>query len=201
MRLPEKEVGEWERGKLTFISGGVRSGKSAYAERLLVNQGGGRLVYIASGSNTDAEMAARIVKHRHDRSPYNWITIEQPINLEQVLPLIQSGDLVLWDCVTTWLANELYAGWETDASCIEIPGCMERKEAQLFETIEAIRTKSTHFVIVSNEVLDELPSLSSEVRLYSEILGRIHRQLVEKADTAIEMEYGIAKFWKKEGWA
>lgn len=196
MRLLENEASTRNCGKLTFISGGVRSGKSAYAEHLLVHQGGGRLVYIASGANTDPEMAARIDKHRHDRSSYNWTTIEQPVNLNQVLPLIESGDLVLWDCVTTWLANELYDGWETGIPCIRMPGCIEQKEMKLIETIHKIRKKAAHFVIVSNEVLDEWPSTSSEVRLYSERLGRIHRQLVEQADTAIEMQYGLAKFWK-----
>ena len=62
------------RGKLTFICGGVRSGKSAYAERWLVNEArknGGRLVYIASGKATDSEMQARIERHQQDRVRLN----------------------------------------------------------------------------------------------------------------------------------
>ena len=72
------------RGKLTFISGGVRSGKSSYAEKLLVNEAqknGGRLVYIASGVATDSEMQARIERHKSDRSTHSWTTIEQPVEL------------------------------------------------------------------------------------------------------------------------
>jgi adenosylcobinamide kinase/adenosylcobinamide-phosphate guanylyltransferase len=188
-------------GRLIFVSGGVRSGKSAYAERLLVDEAlksYDRLVYIASGTSVDAEMAARIAKHRHDRSHQNWITLEQPVKLENVLPSIVEGDLVLWDCATTWLAHELYDGWETGTTCIETPGCMEQKETRLYETIDAMLTNASHLVIVSNEVLDELPSNDAETRKYSEWLGRIHRKLVAKADTAIEMEYGIATYWKSE---
>ena len=59
-------------------------------------------------------MSTRIQQHQMDRAGFNWTTIEQPTDLEEVLPLIQQGDLVLWDCLTTWLANELYAGWETE---------------------------------------------------------------------------------------
>ncbi|MCZ2257498.1 bifunctional adenosylcobinamide kinase/adenosylcobinamide-phosphate guanylyltransferase [Sporosarcina sp. G11-34] len=179
------------RGKLTFISGGVRSGKSAYAEQLLVTQNKGRLIYIASGSATDSEMSDRIQRHRHDRSEFNWTTIEQPMNLEEVIPFIKQGDFVLWDCVTTWLAHELYNDEKTAMTAIE------KTESRLYETIEELLTIATHLVIVSNELFDELPSHYEKVRLYSQILGRIHTKLVEKSNTAIEMDYGIATFWKQ----
>ena len=187
------------RGKLTFISGGVRSGKSAYAEQLLVQKAhanGGRLVYIASGTATDSEMAERIKRHQEDRSSANWTTYEQPKTLETLLPFIRRGDFVLWDCMTTWLANELYDGWETGTPCIGESGCMEQKEKRLHETIDTILSKASQFVIVSNEVLDEYPSSHVEVQLYSEWLGRLHQKIVNTADTAIEMDYGLAKVWK-----
>lgn len=189
------------RGQLTFISGGVRSGKSAYAERLLVNEAHeneGRLVYIATGTQTDAEMAARIDKHQLERSELNWTTFEQPVRLEEVLPFIGQGDLVLWDCVTTWLANELYDGIESGTPCIEQSGCMAAKETRLYAIIDAVLAKGNHLVIVSNEVLNELASSYEEVRIYSKWLGRIHQNLVRQADTAIEMEYGFATTWKGE---
>ncbi|MBO1912583.1 bifunctional adenosylcobinamide kinase/adenosylcobinamide-phosphate guanylyltransferase, partial [Microvirga sp. 3-52] len=153
------------RGKLTFISGGVRSGKSAFAEKILVEQAescDGRLIYIASGTVTDAEMGLRIKTHRQDRAENNWLTIEQPVKLEEVIPFIRENDFVLWDCLTTWLANELYAGWETGTSCIEETGCMERKGTQLYKTIDSILLKAREFVIVSNEILDDLRPIDKE---------------------------------------
>jgi len=188
------------RGKLTFISGGVRSGKSAFAEKQLVTESkrnGGRLVYIASGVKTDGEMNKRIERHQIDRAEHNWTTFEQPVKLEELIPSIQQGDFVLWDCLTTWLANELYVGWETGTPCIHQAGCMERKEARLYNTIDALIDKVAELVIVSNEVLDELPSAYAETETYSMWLGRIHQKLVAKANTAIEMDYGIATYWKK----
>lgn len=188
------------RGQLTFIGGGVRSGKSAFAEERLVTKSqrhSRRLVYIASGVKTDSEMQKRIDKHQVDRAEYNWTTFEQPVKLEELLPSIRRGDYVLWDCLTTWLANELYAGWETGTPCIQQTGCMEQKEAQLYNTIDALLKEVSELVIVSNEVLDELPSTDRETELYSMWLGRIHQKLVEKSNTAIEMDYGIATYWKK----
>lgn len=188
-------------GKLTFISGGVRSGKSAYAERLLVAEGeenGGRLVYIASGTATDFEMRMRIQQHQVDRAADNWTTIEQPTNLEEVLSSIQQGDLVLWDCLTTWLANELYTGWETGTPCIQQSNCMVRKEEKLHKTIEVLLEKASQLVIVSNEVLDDFPPADEETEGYRKWLGDIHQKLVRRAHTAIEMEFGMPTFWKKE---
>lgn len=186
------------RGKLSFISGGVRSGKSAYAETLLTEavKPSGRLIYIASGQVTDPEMAERIAKHRQDRAHANWQTIEQPTNLQEVLPRIQTGDFVLWDCMTTWLANELYEGWETGTACIEQVGCMEKKARVAVEVIQEITRKAAQFVIVSNEVLHDLPSTYKETTIYQQWLGTLHQQVVAIAHEAIEMESGIPIYWK-----
>lgn len=188
------------RGTLSFISGGVRSGKSAFAEKQLTElvTPTNRLVYIASGQATDQEMQIRIRKHRKDRAAYHWQTIEQPSNFPQVLSSIQDGDCVLWDCMTTWLANELYAGWEVGAPCIHTPNCMARKEEELFQAIEEIVKRADAFVIVSNEVFHDLPSYDAETEIYRKWLGHLHQKVVRKADVAIEMEGGLPIYWKGE---
>lgn len=189
------------RGKLTFISGGVRSGKSAHAEKILVDDAvtsGNRLVYIASGTATDMEMEKRIIQHQVDRSEFNWTTLEQPTRLEEVIPSIQPGDLVLWDCLTTWLANELYEGWETGTPCIVKAGCIEQKVEELHTTIQKILGTASQLVIVSNEVLDDVPPSNEETEVYRKWIGQIHQQLVARAQTAVEMEYRTPIYWKKE---
>lgn len=174
------------RGKLVFITGGVRSGKSSYAERYLMKEQAKRNVYIASGVQVDGEMTKRIQKHRVDRQnyPVEWVTIEQPRHFEQVIPSIEPGDGVLWDCVTTWLANELYEG------------DMAMVEKQLYEAIDKLLEQAGVVVIVSNEVLDEPLSTYESVVLYQKWIGQIHQKLVAKADHAYEMEYGIKHQWK-----
>ena len=188
------------RGKLTFISGGVRSGKSTYAEKILTDakRAENRLVYIASGTGTDDEMKQRIAKHQRDRADFNWQTIEQPVNLAKIIPFIQHGDFILWDCMTTWLANELYEGWETGAACIQKPNCMEVKAQQLFVSLQQILSKAIHVVIVSNEVFSDISSSHRETEIYREWLGRLHQQVVAMADVAIEIEGGIPIYWKGE---
>lgn len=176
------------RGQLIFISGGVRSGKSAYAEQLVRNFSNQRKVYIASGQAYDEEMKERIERHQDDRLLDKWVTFEQPDQMENVLAKLQPHDLVLWDCVTTWLANELYAGWETQNMCADITGCMEEKWRKLQTTLLEMAAKVDLITIVSNEVLDDFV----RDERYQMWLGRIHRWLVQQADQAIEMENGLA---------
>ncbi|PIC57760.1 cobinamide kinase [Sporosarcina sp. P12(2017)] len=183
---------------ITFISGGARSGKSAYAERLLTNQPAGRLVYIASGVAADEEMKQRIDQHKEDRRHANWHTIEQPKNLHKVLPFLKPGDLVLWDCLTTWLANEMYEGYEEGTPCVSRLGCLEQKQGKLLRTIKQMKEIVSHLVIVSNEVLDEWPQYEEETEIYRRTIGRLHQQIVECADRAIEMDHGIPIVWKGE---
>ncbi|MDW0108605.1 threonine-phosphate decarboxylase CobD [Sporosarcina aquimarina] len=189
-------------GALTFISGGVRSGKSAYAEQLVrteAKQTGGRLVYIASGTATDDEMAERIARHRLDRTDDGWTTIEQPTHIENALLHLQPGDHVLWDCVTTWLGNEAFEGWESGIPCILKPECIQEKVNTLLETIERIRKRTNQLVIVSNEVFDEPLKTEEITRTYTHLLGNIHQAIVAKADTAIEMDSGLAIVHKQRG--
>lgn len=176
------------RSTMIFVSGGVRSGKSAWAEKKVLNAKAARNVYLASGRAYDAEMKARIERHREDRLGQGWTTIEQPWHLEDAVAKLEPGDAVLWDCVTTWLANELYEGWEEGMPCAEQSGCMERKWTELQETLKKIQAIAEVLVIVSNEVLDDFV----RDRTYQFWLGRIHLWLVAEAGEAYEVENGFA---------
>lgn len=184
------------RAAVVFISGGARSGKSAFAEKLVTAQKK-QSVYIASGVAFDNEMHERIGKHKEDRANDNWRTIEQPVNLHEVLPQLQTGDAVLWDCMTTWLANEMYEGFETLA-CWKKPGCLEKKVGRMLETIEQMAERVSLIVIVSNEVLDEWADYGAGTEYYRRAIGKAHQQLVRFADIAIEVEGGLAEVWKGE---
>lgn len=176
-------------GQLIFVSGGVRSGKSAWAESLIRQTASERKIYLASGQAHDPEMKQRIGRHREDRKEHGWVTIEQPLKLEKVLPEVKKGDAVLWDCVTTWLANELYEGWEQGDICADRPGCMEQKWEILKKAIVEMQSRAEILVIVSNEVLDDF----IRDRTYQRWLGRIHIWLAAQADLAFEMENGLAQ--------
>ena len=94
---------------LTLILGGARSGKSRHAQDL-AEASGLPVTVIATGQARDAEMAARIARHRAER-PTQWRTVEQPLYLTSALrEAAGPGQCVLVDCLTLWLMNLLEAG-------------------------------------------------------------------------------------------
>ena len=94
---------------LSLILGGVRSGKSEFAESLA--RGLNRpTLYVATGRATDAEMEERI-RHHRERRPARWSTLEEPLDLagglKSVLPASDSPPAVLVDSLDTWVSNML----------------------------------------------------------------------------------------------
>lgn len=189
---------------LIFITGGVRSGKSHFAEQAAValyqNNSAiqKRLIYIASGVATDAEMERRISRHKEDRiaQEVSWLTMESPYQITNAFNEIVEGDIVLWDCVTTWLTNAFYEGFDTGQPCSEKPGCLEEKLRMMKAGIESLLAKKVTFFVVSNELFDEPPYSSLEVEYYRQLLGKLHQWFVSVATEAYEMNYGIVKRWK-----
>ena len=70
-------------GRLTLITGGARSGKSSFAESMAA-ESGTRVMYVATCEPMDAEMRARVSKHR-ERRPKSWITVEEPIEIASTI--------------------------------------------------------------------------------------------------------------------
>jgi adenosylcobinamide kinase/adenosylcobinamide-phosphate guanylyltransferase len=92
-----------------LVIGAARSGKSAFAERCIL-QAGGRPAYLATAEPGDGEMSARIAAHQARRSG-QWRLVEEPLDLVGALPAAgDGGGPVLVDCLTLWLANLLGAG-------------------------------------------------------------------------------------------
>lgn len=90
---------------ITLITGGARSGKSAYALKLAAERAGVRRAYIATGEASDEEMAARIARHKAER-PADFATIEEPLKLTSALQdLSGRAEVVIIDSLTLWVAN------------------------------------------------------------------------------------------------
>lgn len=189
---------------LIFITGGVRSGKSSFAEQAAVVQFHNeplrekRLVYVASGVATDSEMEKRIIRHREDRLEQGlpWHTIEAPYDVNVTFGQLDEGDVVLWDCVTTWLTNAFYDGYDTGTPCVEKPGCLEEKLRVMKDAVVTLLNKKVTLFVVSNELFDEPPYTSDEVEMYRQMLGKLHQWFVSVANDVYEMNYGIVKKWK-----
>lgn len=184
--------------ELIFITGGVRSGKSQIAEKIateLASELKGQLAYIACGQPSDAEMRKRIKRHQFDRAQNSqpWLTIECSKNVGVVSTELHQGQIVLLDCLTTLLNNELFSeavNWQENI--LEI-----KQSIQL--GLMRIQGNCHTLIIVSNEVLHEPLASNELVFAYGKILGELHQWIVNRADKAYLVEAGVPLLMKGEG--
>jgi len=170
---------ETRRGSVTLVLGGARSGKSRYAQQLAEKCE--RVVFVATATPSDDEMRRKIDRHRADR-PENWLTIEEPIELPQVLTRHAAEcDLIVLDCLTLFAANLLEAEAGSD----------EATERKVIALCDALRSIECSIVLVSNEVGNGVvPAYESGVR-YRDLLGEINQSVARLADDVVLMVAGI----------
>ncbi|WP_068677281.1 bifunctional adenosylcobinamide kinase/adenosylcobinamide-phosphate guanylyltransferase [Oceanobacillus sp. Castelsardo] len=187
-----------ETTSITFITGGVRSGKSSFAERIAIQKAeeiGGTLHYIATGKATDSEMRLRIKRHQEDRNKWahSWKTWEKETNISSLAPEFNNKDIILLDCLTTMLSNELFAheaDWEEQIKD------KEKVFWRIWHGIKEIADHSNQVVLVSNEVLNEPILPNPLLRTYSELLGKLHQKIVHYAEKAYLVESGVPLMMK-----
>ena len=111
--------------KMTFVIGGARSGKSAFAEGLARKYND--VVYIATAEVKDEEMRDRIQIHRA-RRPFNWKTVEAPFHVDMVVSnLNEKAGLVYIDCITLYITN-IFLSDETGACGGERPFALTKDD-------------------------------------------------------------------------
>lgn len=177
---------------LVFITGGVRSGKSAFAERLassFLTSDRNKLIYVATSKIYDTEMKNRIEKHQEDRerSGLEWETWEQSTHLELILPHLREHHIVLVDCLTTLVANELFFD-------IDIWNDPEYKQ-EIFNRVIAflaeVKKNNLTLLIVSNELLNGGISYDAATLTYMKLIGILHQKIVQIANDVYLVEAGI----------
>lgn len=181
---------------MILVTGGTRSGKSEFAEKL-TTESGSRFLYMATAKITDDEMADRVRRHRQRRSSA-WTTHEGSSGLSEVL--CQEGDTydgILLDSVSTMVTNLIFdsigdVDWETyDFSKTDYKA-IEKEALAVFESIsEAARKINAHMVIVTDEIgLGVIPD-SYLGRAFRDILGIVNQQLAKQADSVYFVVSGI----------
>ncbi|MGH2460240.1 MAG: bifunctional adenosylcobinamide kinase/adenosylcobinamide-phosphate guanylyltransferase [Chloroflexota bacterium] len=181
-------------GSVTLILGGARGGKSAWAEKLAIRSGR-PVVFLATATAGDAEMAARIAAHRANR-PADWRTVEEPLLLTRAVQQhAHPGDLLLVDCLTLWVSNVVLARIGT-RDPEGLPANEWRPlEDELCAAVEALiemaRAANVSLILVSNEVgLGIVPAFPLG-RLYRDLLGQVNRVAAGHADSVIFMIAGL----------
>ena len=174
--------------RLCLILGGVRSGKSSFAEKL-VKDVDGPVLYVATGISIDQEMEERIRRHRDSR-PAHWNTLEEPLDLMAGIEaeLLSAGNpgAVLVDSLDVWLANFLLERQTETASAVE-DSAMCALEGLLSL---ACRTPAL-FVLVSSEVGLSLVPPEPLGRRFQDLLGLLNQRVAAAADQVYLVVAGI----------
>ncbi|SEN68706.1 adenosylcobinamide kinase /adenosylcobinamide-phosphate guanylyltransferase [Paracoccus alcaliphilus] len=146
---------------IALVTGGARSGKSALAERLVLQQGGGR-VYIATAQAFDDEMSQRIQLHK-ERRDQGWITVEEPVDLVGVLSATDGQGTRLVDCLTLWLSNTM-------------------GQADIAALVAVLRQQRDPVVLVTNELGLGIVPDNALARQFRDAHGWMNQAVAEVAD-------------------
>jgi adenosylcobinamide kinase/adenosylcobinamide-phosphate guanylyltransferase len=176
---------------LTLILGGARSGKSRFAQQLAASAQ--RVCYVATlAPGDDAEMQARVARHRADR-PSSWRTVVGWLALGDAVELAaRESDVVLVDCLTLWLSN---LSWEHRTS---EPGRLDDAiKSQIRRIADASRT--CHIILVSNEVGSGIVPESAVARAFRDAHGFLNQWIAEVADEVTLVVAGLPLHLKAGG--
>ncbi|MBX2808875.1 MAG: bifunctional adenosylcobinamide kinase/adenosylcobinamide-phosphate guanylyltransferase [Cellvibrionaceae bacterium] len=162
-----------------LVLGGARSGKSRYAEQqaqTLSLTHNGQLVYIATATAGDAEMAARIESHQQRRS-HDWQLIEAPLQLSDVLTqLSSSNNYVVVDCLSLWLSN-----------------CLHHQQwpLQRDRFFSVLNGTQANVFLVSNEVGSGIIPMGELSRQFVDESGVLHQQLAQVCEQVSLLVAGL----------
>lgn len=155
-----------EVSRSILVLGGARSGKSAFAERRVLDSGLERH-YVATGRAWDEEMAARISQHRATRGE-GWQTHEEPLDLIATLARLDApGRVILVDCLTLWVTNLMMEERDLAADFAGLADHVGRAAAVL--------------VLVSNEVGLGIVPDNRMAREFRDHAGRLHQMIAATA--------------------
>lgn len=178
--------------RMILVTGGARSGKSAYAQSLAESLPGPH-AYVATCPVTDGEMAERIRKHRLARTQQSWQTLEEPVNLPGALEQAIGCPTVLVDCLTLWINNLMYQAGSNNPPLSE-----EDVQRRCQTLIDAAQQHPGTVIFVSGEVGLGIVPDNREARLFRDLLGRCNQLLAVSADQVTLVACGLPLHLKQE---
>lgn len=171
-------------GRIVLVTGGKRAGKSLFAEGYALDRSSSP-VYLATAVPTDEEFSRRIEYHRHNRDK-RFQTIEESVDIEGVIQQVGESRAIVWECVTTWLANIFHAQKWTFSTHDE------RLLWKRLEDIgEIVRRQDHVLVVVTNEIGLGIIPQDETSRRYSDVLGWCNQRLARMADEVYFVVSGL----------
>ncbi|MFC1930094.1 bifunctional adenosylcobinamide kinase/adenosylcobinamide-phosphate guanylyltransferase [Chloroflexota bacterium] len=186
------------RARITLITGGVRSGKSSFAQELALKSGQ-PVLFVATAEAGDEEMRQRIEEHKRAR-PKSWQTLEARIQTgNQITQRIGEAKTVVIDCITLLVNNIFsehggYSDGEIAADLIE-KGVM----TAIDELVSCVGKVQARFIIVTNEVGLGIVPADRMSRLYRDLLGKANQTLARHADEVYLLVAGLPLRLKNDG--
>jgi len=167
-------------GKIIFILGAARSGKSSFASELAKKSKKSKVAFIATGEARDCEMQKRISIHKRYR-PSNFKTFEEAYNLSGLLKKIIPGfDVIIIDCLTLFVSNLMLRKYSEEKILNE----MKKTLAELEKT-------NAKVIIVSNEVGLGIVPQTKLGRDFRDIAGKVNQVVAKNADNVFFMVSGL----------
>ncbi|OAB46112.1 bifunctional adenosylcobinamide kinase/adenosylcobinamide-phosphate guanylyltransferase [Paenibacillus glacialis] len=179
---------------ITLVTGGARSGKSSFAEKLCMSKSQ-EAIYVATAQAFDEEMKERIALHQLQRiqANYPWRNVEEPFQLVKLLSDWRENSLgeqdsaptVLVDCLTLWLSNILlsYEGQKD---------MQEKVKAEILRLVEQVQQYPGDLIMVTNEVGDGIVPEYALGRIYRDLAGFMNQAISRSSSEAFLVTVGIA---------
>jgi len=166
-------------GKITFILGGARSGKSSYALKI-AKDAGGKVAFIATAQAKDAEMKKRIALHKNSR-PRGWKTFEEAREPSLILKNIGAKfNVIIIDCLTLMVSNLILSGHKDTV--------IKNRIHAMLGALEEIKAQS---IIVSNEVGLGIVPENKLARAFRDVAGTVNQIVADKSDNVFFLVSGI----------
>jgi adenosylcobinamide kinase/adenosylcobinamide-phosphate guanylyltransferase len=173
--------------ELILILGGVRSGKSRFAQELAERRGGDSVLFVATAEAGDSEMVSRIAMHRRSR-PAAWSTLERPMKLGEALAAASlQHKVVLVDCLTLLVSNLLL-------NCGDPPDANAAQQAiddEIDGLLHCLERRPGTAILVSGEVGMGLVPENALGRLYRDLLGWVNQKVAKQTTATYLMIAGL----------
>lgn len=178
-------------GSIFYITGGARSGKSTFAEKL-AKESKKKVAYVATSIPFDEGMKSRIKKHQAQR-PKDWSTIERYKDFHEVKGTqeYESADLLLVDCITVMINNLMfYSGLDFDTCSIDEVNELEKNIMAEVDKLLSL-SEEKDMIVVSNELGMGLVPAYLMGNYYRDIVGRINQLIASKANDVYFIVSGL----------